>query len=51
MAVSFFHTRFKGGEEGEEKGLREEMMETRIYPGTEVEAGGKRDEVVLSQKH
>lgn len=26
-------------------------METRICPGTEAEAGGKRDEVVLRQKH
>lgn len=51
MGRSFFHTHFKGDEEGEEKDLREEMMETRIYPGTEAEAGGKRDEVVLRQKH
>lgn len=46
----FFHTRFKGGEEEEGKDVREEMVETRICPGAEAEAGGRRDEVVLRGK-
>lgn len=47
MLKVFLSWSLKGGEEGEEKDIREEMVETRTCPEAEAEAGGRRDEVVL----